>query len=90
MSHPNASHSITLRVDLPQRPGSFGQLATVIGEQGGILGAIDLVKTGKDFVTRDVTVACSDEAQADAIIAACGNIEGVVVRSASDRTFRIF
>jgi malate dehydrogenase (oxaloacetate-decarboxylating) len=89
MSHPNASHSITLRIDIPQRPGSFAQVATVIGDHGGILGAIDLVRTSKEFVTRDVTVACSDETQADAIADAVRSIEGVVVRSVSDRTFRL-
>ncbi len=89
MSHPNASYSITLRVDLPQRPGSFAQVATVIGDHGGILGAIDLVRTAKDVVTRDVTVACSDEEQAEAIVAAVQGINGVAVRSVSDRTFRL-
>jgi malate dehydrogenase (oxaloacetate-decarboxylating) len=89
MSHPNASYSITLRVDIPQRPGSFAQVATVIGEHGGILGAIDLVRTAKDFVTRDVTVACSDEDQAEDIAQAVRQLPGVVVRSVSDRTFRM-
>jgi malate dehydrogenase (oxaloacetate-decarboxylating) len=89
VTHPNASHSITLRVDIPQRPGSFAQVATVIGEHGGILGAIDLVRTAKDVVTRDITVACSDEEQADAIADAVRALPNVAVRSVSDRTFRL-
>lgn len=61
----------------------------MIGDHGGILGAIDLVRTTKDVVTRDVTVACSDEEQSEAIVAAVQTIDGVTVRSVSDRTFRL-
>ena len=42
--HPSASFSATLRVRLENRPGSFARLAETIGEAGGLLGAIDLVR----------------------------------------------
>lgn len=41
-----------------------------VGNEGGILGAIDLVRTATNIVTRDVTVAC-DEDHAARISAAC-------------------
>src|SRR5919107_1874359 len=44
MVQPSASYSITMRVRLPQQPGTFGRVASTIGETGGILGAIDLVR----------------------------------------------
>jgi len=59
---PSASYSIVMRVRLPQRPGSFAQVATVIGETGAILGAIDLVRVEKGMKIRDITVSCIDAA----------------------------
>ena len=87
--HPSASYSITIRLDIPQHPGAFASVATAIGNEGGILGAIDLVRTATNVVTRDVTVACTDEDHAARISAACAALPGVVVRSVSDRTFRL-
>src|SRR5947208_2504440 len=37
---PSASYSVTMRIELPQHPGSFARVAGAIGEQGAILGDI--------------------------------------------------
>ena len=65
---PSASYSITMRVRLPQRPGSFGLVASAIGHQGGILGAIDLVRVEGSDVVRDITVSCVDAAHGEAVV----------------------
>ena len=85
--HTSASYSFTMRIELPQRAGSFARVAGVIGEQGAMLGAIDLVRVERGCVVRDVTVSCADSAHADRVVAAVGEIEGVTVASVSDRTF---
>ena len=41
---PSASFSATLRVHVDDRPGAFAELARAIGDAGGSLGAIDLVR----------------------------------------------
>ena len=56
MSHVSASFSATIRVRLADAPGSFARLAEAIGEAGGSLGAIDLVRVEKGTKVRDVTV----------------------------------
>jgi malate dehydrogenase (oxaloacetate-decarboxylating) len=86
---PSASYSIVMRVRLPQRPGSFAQVATVIGETGAILGAIDLVRVEKGMKVRDITVSCIDAAHGERIVAAVGGIEGVTVQHFLDRTFEL-
>ena len=48
MATPSASYSFTMRVVLPSAPGSFAQVAAAIGDAGGDLGAIDLVRAGRD------------------------------------------
>jgi malate dehydrogenase (oxaloacetate-decarboxylating) len=84
---PSASYSITMRVRLPQRPGTFGQVASAIGQTGGMLGAIDLVRVESGVVVRDVTVSCVDDAHGRAVVGAVEAVEGVRVESWSDRTF---
>ena len=81
---PSTSYSIVMRVRLPQRPGSFGQVATVIGETGAILGAIDLVRVEKGMKIRDITVSCIDTAHGARVAAAVGGIEGVTVQHLLD------
>src|SRR5436305_762655 len=83
---PSASYSFTMRIELRQLPGAFAQVAGAIGQQGAILGAIDLVRVDGKGVTRDVTVACADGGHAERVVAAVRALDGVKVVSVSDRT----
>src|SRR5919112_5499772 len=83
----SASYSFTMRIELPQRAGSFALVAAAIGEQGAMLGAIDLVRVDRGGVVRDVTVACVDADHAERVVAGVRELEGVTVASVSDRTF---
>jgi len=87
MAQPSASFSLTLRVRLDDRPGSFADLARAIADAGGLLGAIDLVRVNPSSKTRDVSVMASDDEHAQAIVAACRALAGVEVEQVSDRTF---
>ena len=86
---PSASYSLTLRVRLPRQPGSFARVAGAIGSAGAILGAIDLIDAKDGAVLREVTVACADAAQGEAVVAAVEAVEGVTVDSVLDRTFML-
>jgi malate dehydrogenase (oxaloacetate-decarboxylating) len=85
--HFSASFSITLRVRLIDSPGSFADLAQAIADAGALLDAIDLVRVEPGAKVRDVTVLATDDAHADAIVAACRAVPGLEVEHASDRTF---
>ena len=85
--HPSASFSATLRVHLENRPGSFARLAAAIGDAGGLLGAIDLVRVERGRKVRDVTVLGGDEEHIGRIVDAVGALEGIQVEHVSDRTF---
>jgi malate dehydrogenase (oxaloacetate-decarboxylating) len=84
---PSASYSLTLRVRIPQRPGSFARVAGALGDAGAILGGIDLVRVEGGHVIRDVTVACADSAHGETVTNAVRALEDVEVISVSDRTF---
>jgi malate dehydrogenase (oxaloacetate-decarboxylating) len=85
--HHSASFSATIRVRLEDRPGAFATLAAAIGEAGGSLGAIDLVRVDGGTKLRDVTVEASDAAHIERIVAAVRAVAGVEVEHVSDRTF---
>jgi malate dehydrogenase (oxaloacetate-decarboxylating) len=85
--HPSASYSATIRVRVENHPGAFARLATAIGEAGGLLGAIDLVRVETATKIRDVTVLADDDVHLEAIVAAVRAVDGVEVVHVSDRTF---
>ena len=85
--HPSASFSATMRVRLENHPGAFAQLAEAIGDAGGLLGAIDLVRVGRGYKIRDVTFLASDAAHVERILRAVGHVHGLEVEHVSDRTF---
>jgi malate dehydrogenase (oxaloacetate-decarboxylating) len=72
---------------LENHPGAFAQLAEAIGDAGGLLGAIDLVRVGRGHKVRDVTFLASDAAHVDRILAAVSHLHGIEVEHVSDRTF---
>ncbi len=87
MSHVSASFSATIRVRLADAPGAFARLANAIGEAGGSLGAIDLVRVEKGIKIRDVTVDASDSEHLERIVERVRGVEGIEVERVSDRTF---
>ena len=84
---PSASFSATLRVHLDDRPGAFAELARAIGDAGGSLGAIDLVRVEQGKKVRDVTVDAASADHIEQIVAAVHALPGVEVEHVSDRTF---
>jgi malate dehydrogenase (oxaloacetate-decarboxylating) len=84
---PSASFSATLRVHLDDRPGAFAQLARAIGDAGGSLGAIDLVRVEQGRKVRDITVDAASADHIERIVSAVHALEGVEVEHVSDRTF---
>jgi malate dehydrogenase (oxaloacetate-decarboxylating) len=76
-----------MRVRLENHPGAFAALAEAIGDAGGLLGAIDLVRVGRGHKVRDVTFLAADAAHVDRILAAVRRVHGIEVEHISDRTF---
>jgi len=80
-------YSITMRLEYPHGPGWIAKIANAIADQGGSIGAVDLVHIRGGKSRRDYTVECYSTEQANRIVSAVEQIEGVVVRSVSDNTF---
>jgi malate dehydrogenase (oxaloacetate-decarboxylating) len=87
MQSPSASYSLTVRLEITNRPGMLGRVTSAIGKAGGDIGAIDLVQVGKSTITRDLTFKTSDERHGQQIVDKIRGVSGVKVVNVSDRTF---
>ncbi len=86
---PSASYSITLRVEHPRQPGVLGQVFTTIGEEEGMVGAVDIVRVQEKRAVRDITVDARDSEHAQQVSDAIDELEDIRVISFSDRTFLV-
>ena len=84
---PTASHSLTVRLEIQNKPGMLGKVTSAIGKAGGDIGAIDLVEVGRNTITRDITFKTSDERHGQQVVERLRAVEGVSVVNVSDRTF---
>ncbi|HST39842.1 MAG TPA: NAD-dependent malic enzyme [Conexibacter sp.] len=86
---PSAQFSLTIRVEIADRPGMLGRVATAIGDAGGTIGAVDLVAVEDGRTGRDITAICSDQSEWDGITAAIAGVDGTRVLDTTDRTFQM-
>jgi malate dehydrogenase (oxaloacetate-decarboxylating) len=84
---PSASYSMTLRVEFPNRAGSLGQVLTTIGGAEGMIGAVDIVRMGRERSTRDITVNARDSEHGRKIVEVVEALPQTHVVNISDRTF---
>ena len=81
------SYSLILRIEYPNSVGMLGRVTSAIGDQGGDIGAVDIVQTDRAVITRDITLVAIDRDHANTIITAVRDIPHIDVVSVSDRTF---
>ncbi len=84
---PSASYSLTVRVEIKNRPGMLGKVTSAIGEAGGDIGAVDIVELVRDLIVRDFTINARDERHGQEVVAAIRRVDGARVANVSDRTF---
>src|SRR5574337_1287479 len=84
---PVASYSLTVRLRIANKPGMLGKVTSAIGDEGGDIGAIDIVEPGRDAIIRDITFKASDEKHGERITDHLRTLDGVTVVNVSDRTF---
>ncbi|MGQ0776960.1 MAG: ACT domain-containing protein [Pseudonocardiales bacterium] len=71
--------SFLIRVQLPDRPGALGALATALGNVGGDILSVDVVERGSGIAIDDLVVELPTGGQPDVLITAAESIEGVEV-----------
>jgi malate dehydrogenase (oxaloacetate-decarboxylating) len=86
-SIPSASYSMTLRVEFPHRAGSLGKILTAVGDAGGMVGAVDIVRMGQQTSCRDITINARDSEHGQQVVKTVDDLPEVKVVNVSDRTF---
>ncbi|HET9491206.1 MAG TPA: NAD-dependent malic enzyme [Methylomirabilota bacterium] len=84
---PSASYSLTVRLEIKNRPGMLGRVASAIGGAGGDIGAVDLVESQRDRVVRDITIKARDSHHGQQVVSRLKHVAGVRIVNISDRTF---
>ncbi len=83
----SANYALTFRVVIPAKVGSLGKVLAAIGDAGGQVGGVDIVRSSKSTVTRDIAAYVDDEAHGARVATALGAIDGVSVEATVDRVF---
>ena len=79
--------STIVRIEQVTALGTFANVAHVIAETGGRIGAVDVNRVGKKTVLRDISIDVQDEEHLHTVVAALRTVDGVRVINVSDRTF---
>jgi malate dehydrogenase (oxaloacetate-decarboxylating) len=88
MATPSAQFSLTLRVELPSRPGGvLGKVTAAITRAGGSIVAVDTVEAKGDHTLREITVECSGVEHRGHVITAVQSVRAARVVEITDRTF---
>lgn len=83
----SATDSITVRVEISNRPGMLAEVTSAIGAEGGNIGAIDIVEASRDTLVRDITINTRGAEHSQAIVRDINGLDGAHVVNVSDRTF---
>jgi malate dehydrogenase (oxaloacetate-decarboxylating) len=84
---PTPSYSTLIRIELDRKPGMLGAVATAIGNVGGVIGEVSIVKRTREKTVRDITVDARNSEHETLIVRTLNTIEGVRVIEVIDRTF---
>jgi len=87
VASPSPGYSITIRVELPAVATATAALTSAVSSAGAALTALDVVDSQTTRMVVDVSCDTSDDAHAELITKAIGEIPGANVRKVSDRTF---
>ena len=85
--NPSSSFSLTIQIEIPNRPGALASVMSAIASVGGSLGDISLLQHNFKFTQRELTVDASSSEHAEDIIQKIETLPSVRVLSYSDRTF---
>jgi malate dehydrogenase (oxaloacetate-decarboxylating) len=90
LATPSAQFSLTLRVELPHRPGGvLGKVTAAISRVGGAIVAVDTAEAGGESMVREITVECTSTDHRGQVISAVQAVRGARVVEITDRTFEV-
>jgi malate dehydrogenase (oxaloacetate-decarboxylating) len=85
---PAATYTFSIQAQYANKPGMLAQIAAAVGDRGGSIGDIDVVKSTGATMVRDISVSARDSEHARDIVEHVKRVKGVQVKSVSDRVFQ--
>ena len=85
----SSQYSLTIRVELDERPGILEELTGAISAAGGVVGAIDVIQIDGTLTLRDITVDTAGEDDSQRVVEAIEALPSVRLVDTIDRTFRM-
>ncbi|MGZ9584824.1 malic enzyme-like NAD(P)-binding protein [Paenibacillus marinisediminis] len=79
--------NIIIRMEIDKSKCTFAQVASAIGESGGDIVAIDVIRSTNTSTVRDITVNVYDGSVGDRVVERLKPIDGVNIVNISDQTF---
>lgn len=86
---PNSSFSLTIRFQVPNRPGMLASVTKAISTLGGSMGQIDLIEQTRQLSVRDITVDAASTEHAETIVEAVRALPEIKVMDVYDRTLTL-
>ncbi|MDY6802917.1 MAG: malic enzyme-like NAD(P)-binding protein [Cyanobacteriota bacterium] len=84
---PNPSFSLTMRIEVPNRPGMLASVAQAVATVGGSVGHLDLIEQTRKITLREITIDASSTEHAEKIVEVVKALPEIKVIEVSDRTF---
>jgi len=79
----------TLRCRLLQVPGTLGRFLSTLGEAGGDIGEIRVIRQGTTYVERDIVVFADNAAHLDTLVSLAGTVPNVELLEVRDEVLEM-
>ena len=79
----------TLRVEIRDVPGKFGELATAIGREKGLLGDVNKVRLDSHYMVRDVAVYVDNDKHLDRVLSRIMKMDGIRLLEITDEVLKL-
>jgi len=84
---PAATYTFSIQAQYANKPGMLAQIASAVGDQGGNIGDIDVVRSSGSTIVREISVSARDSDHARHIVDHVKAVKGVSIKSVADRVF---
>ena len=84
---PTATYTFSFQAQYPNKPGMLAQIASAVGDHGGNIGDIDVVKSTGNTMLREISVHARDSDHAREIVDHVKAIKSVQIKNVADRVY---
>jgi malate dehydrogenase (oxaloacetate-decarboxylating) len=84
---PAATYTFSIQAQYANKPGMLARIATAVGECGGNIGDIDVIRSTRSTIMREISVSARDSDHAREIVDHVRATKGVTIKSVADRVF---